>query len=171
MLAQLYLSGVGGEEEHDGEARQQPGVLDGESEEEAAATCILFLPTHLVHLWKHVCQSDVQEHPPCQSKDPVGGEAVSCQDAEAHAQVTAASRQEVKEQSLLYAHASVQQDHKVPQLMGELLTQDGHRGTDALKHWGGEGCSYSQAVDEVVQAVAQRDHPGQSADVRIWCPL
>lgn len=52
MLAQLYLSGVGGEEEHDGEARQQAGVLDGEGEEEAAAARVLFLTTHLVHLWE-----------------------------------------------------------------------------------------------------------------------
>lgn len=45
----------------------------------------------------HVCQSDVEEHSPCQGKDPVGGEAVAGQDPKAHAQVTATSRQEVKE--------------------------------------------------------------------------
>lgn len=61
----------------------------------------------------HVCQSDVKEHSPRQGKDPVRGEAVAGQNAKAHAQVTATSRQEVKEQSLLYAHASVQQDHKI----------------------------------------------------------
>lgn len=126
VLAQLYLTRVGGEEEHDGEARQQSSVLDGKGEEEAAAARVLFLTTHLIHLWKHVCQSDVQEHSPSQGKDPVGGEAVAGQDAKAHAQVTATSRQEVKEQSLLYTHSSVQQDHKVSQLVGKLLTQDGH---------------------------------------------
>lgn len=52
MLAQLYLSRVGGEEEHDGEARQQAGILDGKGKEEAAAACVLFLATHLIHLWK-----------------------------------------------------------------------------------------------------------------------
>lgn len=52
VLADVYLLRIHGEEEHDGEARQQAGVLDGESEEEAAATCVLFLPTHLVHLWE-----------------------------------------------------------------------------------------------------------------------
>ncbi len=52
MLAQLYLSRVGGEEEHDGEARQQAGVLDGKGEEEAAAARILFFATYLIHLWK-----------------------------------------------------------------------------------------------------------------------
>ncbi len=61
----------------------------------------------------HVCQSDVEEHSSCQGKDPVGGEAVAGQDAKAHAQVTATSRQEVKEQSLLYAHASIEEDNKV----------------------------------------------------------
>lgn len=52
MLAQLYLTRVGGEEEHDGEARQQSSVLDGKGEEEAAAARVLFLTTHLIHLWK-----------------------------------------------------------------------------------------------------------------------
>lgn len=61
----------------------------------------------------HVCQSDVEEHAPRQCKDPVGWEAVPSQDAKAHTQITAAGRQEVKEQRLLYAHASIQQDYKV----------------------------------------------------------
>ena len=52
MLAQLYLSRVGGEEEHDGEACQQAGVLDGEGEEEAAAAGVLLLAAHLIHLWE-----------------------------------------------------------------------------------------------------------------------
>lgn len=51
-LAQLYLPRVHGEEEHDGEARQQAGVLDGKNDKEAAAARILLLTTHLVHLWK-----------------------------------------------------------------------------------------------------------------------
>lgn len=62
----------------------------------------------------HVCQSNVEEHSPSQGKDPVRGEAVAGQYAKAHAEITATSWQEVKEQSLLYAHSSVQQDHKVP---------------------------------------------------------
>lgn len=52
LLAQPYLSGVGGEEEHDGEARQQASVLDGKCDEEAAATRVLLLTTHLVHFRK-----------------------------------------------------------------------------------------------------------------------
>lgn len=55
--------------------------------------------------------------------------------------------------------------------MRELLTQDGHRGADALEDGGGEGGADGQAVDEVVQAVAERDHPGQRADVRVGRPL
>lgn len=51
-LSQLDLSRVGGEEEHDGEACQEAGVLDGESDQEASAACILFFPTHLIHFWK-----------------------------------------------------------------------------------------------------------------------
>ncbi len=60
---------------------------------------------------------------------------------------------------------------QLTQLMGELLAQDGHRGADALEDWGCKGGANSQAVDEVVQAVAQCDHPGQRADVRIGSSL
>ena len=55
--------------------------------------------------------------------------------------------------------------------MGELLAQDGHRRADALEHGGREGGADGQPVDEVVQAVAQRDHPGQRADVGVGRPL
>lgn len=55
--------------------------------------------------------------------------------------------------------------------MGELLTQDGHRGTDSLKNRSSEGGANGQAIDKVVQAITQRDHPGQSANVRVGCPL
>lgn len=51
--------------------------------------------------------------------------------------------------------------------MWELLTKNGHGGADALEDRGSEGGTDSQAVNEVVQAVAQRDHPGQRADVRV----
>lgn len=56
LLAQLDLPGVGGEEEHDGEAGEQAGVLDGKGEEEAATARVLFLATHLIHLreLKHI---------------------------------------------------------------------------------------------------------------------
>lgn len=61
----------------------------------------------------HVCQSNVKEHSTSQGKDPVRGETVAGQDAKTHAEVAAASREEVKEESLLYTHAGIQQDHKV----------------------------------------------------------
>lgn len=57
------------------------------------------------------------------------------------------------------------------QFVGELLTQDGYRGADALKNRGSEGGTDGQAIDEVVQAIAQRDHPGQSANVGVGCPF
>lgn len=53
------------------------------------------------------------------------------------------------------------------QLVRELLAQDGHRSADALEHRGGEGGADGQAVDKVVQAVTQCDHPSQRADVRV----
>lgn len=51
--------------------------------------------------------------------------------------------------------------------MRELLAQDGHRRANAFENRHGEGGADGQAVDEVVEAVAQRDHPGQGADVRV----
>ena len=51
--------------------------------------------------------------------------------------------------------------------MWELLAEDGHRGADALEDRHGEGGTNSQAIDEIMEAVAQGDHPGQCADVRV----
>lgn len=51
--------------------------------------------------------------------------------------------------------------------MWELLTEDGHRGADALENRHSEGGTDSQAVDEIVEAIAQGDHPCQSADIRV----
>lgn len=82
----------------------------------------------------HVCQSDVKEHSTRQGEDPVRGETVAGQDAKTHAEVAAASRQEVKEESLLYAHASVQQDHKVSWLVGKdgIVNESHRKQTDQL---------------------------------------
>lgn len=51
--------------------------------------------------------------------------------------------------------------------MWELLTEDGHRGADALENRHCEGCSDGQAVDEIVEAITQGDHPGQGANIRV----
>lgn len=55
--------------------------------------------------------------------------------------------------------------------MGEFLTQDGYRGADALENRGSKGSPDGQAIDEVVQAIAQCDHPGQRANVSVGCPF
>lgn len=55
--------------------------------------------------------------------------------------------------------------------MRELLTQDGYGGADALKNGGSEGSTDGQAIDEVVQAIAQCDHPGQRAYITVGCPF
>lgn len=57
------------------------------------------------------------------------------------------------------------------QLMRKLLTQDGHRGADALEHRRCKRRTNGQPVDEVVQAITQCDHPGQCANVRVGCSL
>lgn len=51
--------------------------------------------------------------------------------------------------------------------MWELLTENGHRGADALENRHSEGGSDGQAVDEIVEAIAQGYHPGQSANIRV----
>lgn len=55
--------------------------------------------------------------------------------------------------------------------MRELLTQDGYGGADALKNGGSKGSTDGQAIDEVVQAIAQCDHPGQRAYITVGCPF
>lgn len=56
---------------------------------------------------------------------------------------------------------------ELTQLMRELLAEDGHRGADALENRHSEGGTDGQAIDEIVQAITQGDHPGQGADVRV----
>lgn len=55
--------------------------------------------------------------------------------------------------------------------MRKLFTHDGDGRADAGEHRHGEGGADGQAVDKVVQAVAQRDHPGQRANVGVGRPL
>lgn len=55
--------------------------------------------------------------------------------------------------------------------MRELLTQDGYGGADALKNGGSKGSTNGQAIDEVVQAIAQCDHPGQRAYIAVGRPF
>lgn len=76
-----------------------------------------------------------------------------------------------RQQHALREHLQTQIPSWLTQLVGELLTQDGHRGADALENGGGEGGTNGQAVDKVVQAIAQCDHPGQRANVGVRCPL
>lgn len=66
-------------------------------------------------LWNtyHISQGNIQEHSSSQRKDPVGREVAAGQDAEAQTHVAAAGGKEVEEESLLEAHASVEQDDKV----------------------------------------------------------
>lgn len=53
------------------------------------------------------------------------------------------------------------------QLVWELLAEDGHRCADALESRHSEGGTYGQAIDEVVEAITQGDHPGQGANVGV----
>ena len=48
--------------------------------------------------------------------------------------------------------------------MGKLLTDDGGGRAEPRHHGHGEGGADGQAVDEVVQRVAQGDHPGHRLD-------
>lgn len=164
-LSDLDLSGILGEHKHDGEASQEAQVLDDKGDQGAALPFVLL--ADLIHLREHISQRNIQEHSSSQCKDPGGREVAASQDAKGQTHITAAGREEVEEESLLDTHPSVEQDDKVPELVWELLAEDGHRGADALEDGHGEGGTDGQAVNEVVQAVAQGDHPGQGADVRV----
>ena len=50
--------------------------------------------------------------------------------------------------------------------MGKLLANDGHGDADAGEDGFGEGGADGQPVDEVVESVAEDDHPGDGGDVR-----
>lgn len=57
--------------------------------------------------------------------------------------------------------------YALTQLVWELLTENGHRGADALENGHSEGGPDGQAVDEIVEAIAQGDHPGQGANIGV----
>lgn len=57
------------------------------------------------------------------------------------------------------------------QLVWEFLTKNGHRRADALENRHGEGGTNSQAIDEIVETVAQGDHPSQGTNIRVADPF
>ena len=57
------------------------------------------------------------------------------------------------------------------QLVWKFLTKNGHRCADALENRHGEGGTNSQAIDEIVETVAQGDHPSQGTNIRVSDPL
>ena len=66
---------------------------------------------------------------------------------------------------LLKFHARVKQDGKVAEFVGEFFADDGDGDADAGKDGLGEGGADRQTVDEVVQSIAEDDHPGYRGDV------
>ena len=60
---------------------------------------------------------------------------------------------------LLHGHARVEEDGEVSELVVELLAQDGEADGEAGDDGLGEGRADREAVDEVVHAVAEDDHP------------
>ena len=55
----------------------------------------------------------MQEHSSSQCKNPVCRGVAASQDAKGQTQIAAAGREEVEEESLLDAHASIEQDDEV----------------------------------------------------------
>ena len=64
---------------------------------------------------------------------------------------------------LLHGHAGIEQYGKVSELVRQLLAEHGHADGDAGDDGLGEGGADGEAVDEVVHAVAEDDHPGERA--------
>lgn len=62
-------------------------------------------------------------------------------------------------------------DCALTQLVRKFLTENGHRCANALEDRHSEGGTDSQAIDEIVETIAQGDHPGQGTNIRISNPF
>lgn len=51
--------------------------------------------------------------------------------------------------------------------MRKFFTENGHRSADPLKDGHSEGGTNGQAINEIVEAITQGDHPSQGANVRV----
>lgn len=101
-----------GDQQHDGEAQQDAGVLQQEEAAVAEAVVPCVVMQHLRH---HVHQSHVQEEPGCDGEYPHGDvlRVVSDQDTSHHAQVGRHGRQHVVQNGLTHRHPGLQEHRKV----------------------------------------------------------
>ena len=66
---------------------------------------------------------------------------------------------------LFHGHAGVKEHGEVAELVWELLCQHGEGHADAGQDGLGEGRADAETVDEVVDAVAEDDHPSHRGDL------
>ena len=57
---------------------------------------------------------------------------------------------------------------KVTKFMGKLFAQHGHTHRNAGQNGLAEGGADAETVDEIVDAVAKYDHPGDGGDAIAW---
>ena len=72
---------------------------------------------------------------------------------------------DVVEDGLPDRHPGLEQHREVPDLVGQLVTQDGQRGREPAHVTVGESSPNSEPICKVVDAVPEDDHPGNTGDV------
>lgn len=73
----------------------------------------------------------------------------------------------VVEDGLLDRHPGLEQHRKVPDLVRQLVAEDGQGRREAAHVAVGEGGADGESVRQVVDAVTEDDHPGHAGDV-LW---
>ena len=73
----------------------------------------------------------------------------------------------IVEDGLLYRHPGLEQHRKVPDLVGQLVAEDGQGRREAAHVTVGKGGADSEPVRQVMDAVTEDDHPGDAGDV-LW---
>ena len=81
------------------------------------------------------------------------------------AEVAGAGGQEVVHHGLPHRHPGVQQHREVSQLVGELLAEDGQRHGHPRQDGLREGGAYREPVNEVMNSIAEYDHPGHGGNL------
>ena len=68
------------------------------------------------------------------------------------------------------AHARVEEQGKVPDLVGQLVAEDGDAGGEASGETHGEGSAHGESVSKVVDGVTDNDHEGRGGHLTARLP-
>ena len=118
-------------------------------------------PVPAPQLRHHGDQGHVEEHAHCARQQPRGEITLGTEEeADNKTNEGEHAGDAVVEDGNLDAHAGVEQQGKVPDLVGQLVAEDGDAGGEAGGEAHREGGAHCESVSKVVNGVTDNDHQG-----------